>query len=113
MMMKIRIETEKVIANPGNDSKGHRMRRIMNIEALRENELPKEYLKEPPFCYLSAGGSHLYLHESGVNKRGRVLLLGTCLEEQEFQEVWKVIKQAGERLHEINSRWSGKEVFKT
>lgn len=104
--MKIKIETEKVV------EKGVMMRKILGIEAQRAPELPREYLKE---------GTHVYLkHEDAVLhiSNGPDMIIKETYPEQVFQQQLAYIRDAGERLVEINRRieqlkdtWHGVETY--
>lgn len=107
----IKIETEKVMIN------GKNMRKIIKIEALNGDAVPKEYLNEYPFCFKSSNKTSLVYKL--FSESTKLINVGDTYTEEDFQSLWKIILQCGERLTKINrelkvkNQWIGKETFTT
>lgn len=122
------IETEKVVV------RGERFRKITGFAGvLRENELPKAYLKNAPYFFADQGAngygcpSHwveirdpeqtrrIGFFEGG---RGGLISCRDVIPEAEFQELLAWMKRAGAKLAKINRRlaaanadWNGQETI--
>jgi hypothetical protein len=108
--MKIRIETEKVIANPQNGPET-KMRKILSIQALALNKLPEVYLAGSPYCYLSNEGNLIIHGSKNIPTDLSAILVNSHYSEEHFKDLLSIIQKCGDRLHRINSEWSGKETF--
>ncbi len=111
--MSITIKTEKVI-----DAKLGISRKILEICALREEELPKEYFGSD-YCYLTENRTDAYLHISSAENGSLRLVLLAAYTEPEFQKRMEIIRRCANRLHEIKEKfrqavkngWAGEETF--
>jgi hypothetical protein len=113
----IKIATEKVVV----PAIAGRARRVLRVEALRREELPKEYL-EGPHCYLDAEGNLCMGNVREVwgasFRESTKMTMGGMYPEGEFQGFLEFIWKCGQRLAEINRanlrlarEWQGEETF--
>jgi len=97
----IKIKAKKVVYE------GKRMYKITSILALGLQDLPAEYLKGHPHCYLA--NRHLIIRPE--KNTLRVLEPGTILEPEEMADVWIELNRCGERLKDIHKKlrkdWHG------
>jgi len=105
--MAIKIQTEKVI------QRGVALRKVIKLEALSNNDLPKEYEDGAPYCYLCPSGE-LYVN----NGRYTHYVCLSTYEESRFQEILVDLEACGKRLQKINTAirelekvWHGAETF--
>jgi len=112
--MSIEIKTEKTLA------RGEKMRKILSIKMLREQELPVEYCEDGKCVWLVAfDNKRIQRIEFQDNSSGVYLLTNEeLISETRFQEALARIKSCGERLREINKKlaeknhgWAGDETF--
>ncbi len=102
-MKPIKIQTRKVV------EQGIAKREILFVDALKQYELPQEYLT----------GDNVYLNGSELHISScENLVLSRIIPETEFQKKLTVIRAAGNRLHEINKKvkklkeeWKGEETI--
>lgn len=101
----IKIETEKVIVD---DKK---FRRILRIEMLIAQQLPKEYISNAPYVVLFNGC--VVAKERNSETSYYMLSIGALIPEEHYQQALKLIKLCGNRLQEINKRrsWGGTETI--
>ena len=105
----IKIETRKEIV------RGAQKRRIINVEALSEHELPLEYVMGFPFTRLGSDGNSLLIRDGNTTMW---INQNELWDNESFQKWLEVIKNAGNRLKEINKKledhnknWEGEETF--
>jgi hypothetical protein len=118
-MDRIKIKTEKVW-----DSRRGACRRIIEITAAEEKELPYEYYH----CGIEVGTAYCYkaiccglpvLYFCGSQDHGQDIITETkLLTEKNFVKTLDIIRAAGQRLHEIlqaqkseRESWKGTETF--
>ena len=103
--MSIIIKTKKIV------EKGLAKREIVEVKALKREELPDEYL--------NGLGSSCWGWDGGLNfANGNHIVAGSLVKEDAFQHQLLRIKECGQRLHEINKKiallketWQGEETF--
>ena len=91
----LRITTEKIIV------RGEKFFKVLEIEALKYDELPKEYTSESPNVYKVSNGKNDYLM-----KGGNTCLLSKFLQysEKDFFAHIEFISSAVVRFREIDAR---------
>ena len=106
--MPIVIKTEKVVTGDSKLS-----RKILEISALRKNELPDIYLKGL-YCYYDIHHNRMVIYNNGIY----YIYIGDTYSEKEFQKQIEMIKKAGENLKTCNkilaalrAEWNGQEDF--
>jgi len=111
--MSIKIKAEKELAM------GEKLYRIVSIDALKENELPKRYTKALGAVYLTTykkGDEWLWVR----NSTGASLLTkkGKFISPEKMEEVLNTCKEAGILLRKVyleleveNEGWEGEETF--
>lgn len=101
----IKIETEKVIVN---DKK---FRRILRVEMLSAQQLPKEYIRNAPYVVLLNGD--IVAKERNCETSYYMFSIGNLVLEEHYQQALKLIKLCGNRLQKINKRlsWEGTETI--
>lgn len=112
--MKLRIETRKVV----NNFTGKKERKILKIEALDYDNLPEEYLSGYPHIISGKDIKNVGLLVESSKTEYFSLVEKHVYAEGLFQKLMGIIRQSGDRLHEINLRhkelrkeWNGKEDF--
>jgi len=88
--------------------KGEPVFKILGWEnVLTESELPKEYFKERPYFYYN---EYFDLLEVRAKHGGASLPHGIFMSINDWKQVIEIMKQAGERLHNIlkKEKWQGK-----
>ena len=110
----IEITTEKVIV------RGVPHRRIKNVVALEREQLPTNYLENGWRCYMVRDSPWPYLRimMPSYETACEHLTIGNVYKEEWFQKLLQMVKQCGDRLHEINKEiaelkktWVGDEAF--
>lgn len=112
----MRIRTEKTMRG----SEAGRV--IQRIVALKPDQLPEEYLKNGNHCYKTKGGLLLDLRFSNGKSTHHdpktvYIKEGEFVDEQQFQQLFKMIRRCGDRLHRIKTRvnngitWRGKQTL--
>ncbi len=109
--MPITIKTERIVPTNGVQS-----RKILEIQALKYADLPKEYLDGRPQCYMGGGGpKSLYAAD-----RCAIWYVepDRIYPEEQFQQILALVRTCGSRLGEINAQaralretWKGEETF--
>jgi len=114
--MSIKIKTKKVVLGTGEFG-----REIISCKALRARNLPSEYLDGDVkcYCYQEHPNSGLFFFKKNPDYYGGSYLLpGNIYSEEDFNKILEIIREAGDRLHEINAKhkamkevWNGEETF--
>lgn len=91
--MGIKIQTTKKMIN------GEPFRIIDSIEALKNHQLPREYLEGAPRA-VSRWDEYLEV----VDEQENCLNIGGKIREEDFQEAVEIARRAGRRLREIKKR---------
>jgi len=118
-MDKIKIKTEKVW-----DAHLGACRRIIEVTAAEQKELPYEYYHSgiesgKDFCFAHTCEGKKYFYVRGAKSTRAVsVTIGELLTEKEFVEILENVRAAGQRLHEIlqaqkseKESWKGTETF--
>ncbi len=110
--MQLKIQTKKVVVD------GKKFRKIISVQGLDVCSLPTEYLKGYPNVVYVSEGKFKLLEVRIKEGESLDLMQGKTFPESYFQKVYGLIKQSGDRLHEINIKinelrkeWHGKEDF--
>ena len=102
----IKIETEKVIVE------GRRFRRILRIEMLTAQQLPKEYIRNAPYVVL-LNGCVVARERDSETSYYMLSIIGALIPEEYYQQALKFIELCRNRLQKINKRlsWEGTETI--
>ena len=116
----IKIEVEKVIV------RGEKKRKVLKIQALKEKDLPVQYLRSPSAVYFKDGwinivglhGGYTGLLAEHAGKPYRLLEVGKVYSDECFSDTLRLIQDAGQLLKRINAElalenegWSGKVEY--
>ena len=108
----IEIATEKTLV------RGVPHRRIHKVVAVEKEQLPTKYLEEGMCCYMVKDQHCPCLRIIAPPCKSAWITVGDSYTEEWFQESLQMIKQCGDRLHEINKEiaelkrtWVGEESF--
>ena len=109
----IRIKTKKEV-----NSNGELGRRILEVDLLGKEKLPKKYLNGECIYRSSLSENSIYYIDKYGRRVGWTIPVTEWKSEADFQRALSIIRECGDRLHKINKElavlretWNGEETF--
>jgi len=107
--MLLKIETKKIVVD------GKKCRKVKKIDSLYIDDVPTDYLKVYPNCFMVDEGVFIVMSDKNM---AHEIVEGYTYPESYFQKILDLLGKCGDNLHNVNQKikelkkgWNGAEIF--